>query len=76
MPVYTVHAPAGANPVVDGRTDRFAFVRDGFSIWAFLFGLLWLLYHRLWLAALGYLMLFVAAFAALWQLQAGSAASW
>ena len=29
--------------------ERFIFVRDGFSFWAFLFGPLWMLRHRMWL---------------------------
>src|SRR5580693_2657028 len=55
MPVYTVHAPQGATSTVRDGTDRFVFVRDGFFVWALLFGPLWLLWHRLWLALLGYL---------------------
>jgi hypothetical protein len=56
MPVYTVHAPKSAetSPVA---TDRFVFVRDGFHVWAFIAGPFWLLFHRLWLALLGYLVL-------------------
>ncbi|GAB1717753.1 MAG: hypothetical protein NTAFB05_27950 [Nitrobacter sp.] len=56
MPVYTVHAPS-ADGDIRGATDRFVFVRDGFSFWAFVFGPLWLLYQRLWLAFAGYMML-------------------
>jgi Protein of unknown function (DUF2628) len=56
MPVYTVHAPVSSN--VDFRaTDRFAFVRDGFHVWAAVFGLVWLAWHRLWLALLGWIVL-------------------
>ena len=40
-------------------SDRAVFVRDGFSIWAFLFSVLWLLRHRLWLAAAATLALVV-----------------
>ena len=36
---------------------RFRFVRDGFSLWAFLFGPLWMLRHRMWLVLIGYLVL-------------------
>ncbi|RJF75858.1 DUF2628 domain-containing protein [Rhodopseudomonas palustris] len=64
MPVYTVHAP----PDGDERSaapDRFVFVRDGFYFWAFVFGPLWLLTKRLWLALLGYLVVSVAAAMAL-----------
>jgi Protein of unknown function (DUF2628) len=54
MAVYTVHEPP---PKGDGQTsdpERFEFVRDGFSFWAFVFGPLWMLRHRMWLALLGY----------------------
>ena len=53
MSVYTVHQPPFAAPGAD--PDRFVFVRDGFSWWAFLFTPLWMLRHRLWLALLVYL---------------------
>ena len=52
MPVYTVHAPV-ANTMDFRATDRFAFVRDGFHLWAALFGVIWLAWHRLWLALIG-----------------------
>jgi len=32
-------------------------VRDGFHFWAFVFGVLWLLWHRLWLPLLGFIAL-------------------
>ena len=55
MPVYTVHEPP---PRDDDdrrrRRDRFVFVRDGFSFWAFLLAPLWMLWHRLWLVLLLY----------------------
>ncbi len=59
MPVYTVHAPVtnGAGIVA---TDRFAFVRDGFHFWAAVFGPLWLVWHRLWLALIGWIAVTVA----------------
>jgi hypothetical protein len=52
MPVYTVHAPV-TNSSGLASTDRFAFVRDGFHLWAALFGVLWLAWNRLWLALIG-----------------------
>ncbi|MBN9148475.1 MULTISPECIES: DUF2628 domain-containing protein [unclassified Nitrobacter] len=60
MPVYTVHAPPAEGTDVRGAPDRFVFVRDGFSFWAFVFGPLWLLYQRLWLAFAGYMVLSIA----------------
>jgi hypothetical protein len=60
MPVYTVHAPVTNN--LDFRaTDRFAFVRDGFHVWAALFSVIWLVWHRLWLAMLGWIVLMTVA---------------
>jgi hypothetical protein len=56
MAVYTVHQPplgAGENTP---DPARFTFVRDGFYFWGFVLSLLWMLRHRLWLAAV----LFVA----------------
>ena len=41
-------------------TDRFAFVRDGFHFWAALLGPLWLAWHRLWLALIGWIVVMAA----------------
>ena len=56
MPVYTVHAPVSNNADIRA-TDRFAFVRDGFHVWAALLGVVWLAWHRLWLALIGWIVL-------------------
>ena len=53
MSVYTVHqAPARADAA--SAAERFVFVRDSFSWWAFLLAPLWMLRHRMWLVLLGY----------------------
>jgi hypothetical protein len=59
MPVYTVHAPVAADAGIVA-TDRFAFVRDGFHFWAMVFGPLWLIAHRLWLALIGWIVVLAA----------------
>ena len=61
MAVYTVHEPPLRKRKRETETDpmRFAFVRDGFSFWAFLLGPLWMLRHRLWLVLIGYLVVAV-----------------
>src|SRR4051812_9771983 len=69
MPVYTVHAPRGAGPEPFAATDKFEFVRDGFHFWAFVAGLIWLIYHRLWWALLGYVVLSIAGEVALSMLK-------
>jgi hypothetical protein len=56
MPVYTVHAPVTGNTGI-AATDRFVFVRDGFYVWAALLGVVWLAWHRLWLALIGWIVL-------------------
>jgi hypothetical protein len=56
MPVYTVHAPVSNNADIRA-IDRFAFVRDGFHVWAALLGVVWLAWHRLWLALIGWIVL-------------------
>jgi hypothetical protein len=56
MPVYTVHAPVSNNADIRA-TDRFAFVRDGFHVWAAILGVVWLAWHRLWLALIGWIVL-------------------
>ncbi len=59
MPIYTVHAPV-TNAAGVAATDRFAFVRDGFHFWAALLGPVWLVWHRLWLALIGWIAVTVA----------------
>src|SRR5687768_3953512 len=54
MAVYTVHEPPHEDPA-EADTDQFVFVRDGFYFWAFLFGPLWMIWRRLWLVLLLYL---------------------
>src|SRR5271154_3050846 len=54
MSVYTVHEPLSRAGAAASDVERFAFVRDGFSWWAFLFAPLWMLRHRMWLVLLGY----------------------
>jgi hypothetical protein len=72
MSVYTVHEPPlhnGAAPAA----ERFVFVRDGFSLWAFLFGWLWMLRHRMWLVLAGYIVIVAGLETAIWVLGASSA---
>ena len=59
MPVYTVHAPVTGNAGI-AATDKFVFVRDGFYVWATLLGVVWLAWHRLWLALIGCIVLMAA----------------
>ena len=71
MAVYTVHEPPRRDDDPLAHTDRFVFVRDGFSWPAFLFAPLWMLRHRLWLALIVYLLVVFALGAATRVLGAG-----
>ena len=68
MTVYTVHEPRPRKNADTTDPDRFVFVRDGFYFWAFLLGPLWMLWHRLWLVLLLYLVATSAVQAGLWAL--------
>lgn len=59
MPVYTVHAPVAYDADLIA-TDKFVFVRDGFHFWAAVFSVIWLIWNRLWLALIGWIVLTVA----------------
>ena len=61
MPVFTVHAPVDSGADL-AATDKFTFVRDGFHFWAMVASALWLVWHRLWLALIGW----IALNAAIW----------
>ena len=75
MPVYTVHAPS-AHGADLRSTDRFVFVRDGFHFWAMVLGPLWLLWNRLWLAAIGWVIVTMALELSLAGLGAGPVTIW
>jgi hypothetical protein len=70
MPVYTVHAPT-ADGADLRATDRFAFVRDGFHVWAALLGVVWLAWHRLWLALIGWIVLMAVVDVTMVRLRVG-----
>jgi hypothetical protein len=73
MPVYTVHAPVTTNADLRA-TDRFTFVRDGFHFWAAVLGVVWLAWHRLWLALIGWIILMIAVDIAMVRLGVGGTA--
>jgi hypothetical protein len=55
MPIYTVHEPPLRNGAIAADPERFVFVRDGFYFWAFLLAPFWLIWRRLWLVLVIYL---------------------
>ena len=73
MPVFTVHAPVDSGADL-AATDKFTFVRDGFHFWAMVASVLWLIWHRLWLALIGWIVVMVAIDVGLAALGAGGSA--
>jgi hypothetical protein len=72
MSVFTVHAPIDAVRRAD--SDRFVFVRDGFHFWAFVFGPLWFIWQRLWLALVAYIVIIAVIFGLMVALRTGGEA--
>jgi hypothetical protein len=60
MSIYTVYEPPLKVHESAPNPERFVFVRDGFSFWAFLLAPWWMLRHRMWLALTGYVIVVVA----------------
>jgi hypothetical protein len=73
MPVYTVHGPSSYGADLRA-TDKFTFVRDGFHVAALVFGPLWLIWNRLWLATIGWIVVIVVLEVGLHALGAGTVA--
>jgi hypothetical protein len=80
MATYTVHEPPPKRDQAAPDPDRFVFVRDGFSFWAFVLAPLWIvlaplwmLRHRLWVALVGYIVLVIVLQLALTVIGAGTA---
>jgi hypothetical protein len=55
MPAYAVLEPPRRDRSASEHTDRFVFWREKFSFGAFLFGPLWMLWRRLWIVLIIYL---------------------
>jgi hypothetical protein len=55
MPAYAVFEPPMRGRSTGEHADRFIFFRERFSLAAFLFGPLWMIWRRLWLVLIIYL---------------------
>jgi Protein of unknown function (DUF2628) len=73
MSVYTVHEPSLRAAEASPDPERFVFVRDGFHFWAFLLTPLWMLWHRLWLVLLIYIVVTVGIQNAMYYAGVGAA---
>src|SRR5258707_620448 len=59
MPIYTVHEPVRTE-MGSVAVECEPFDSDGFHFWAAVFGPLWLVWHRLWLALTGWIIVALA----------------
>jgi hypothetical protein len=57
MPAYAVLEPPRRNRSADDHTDRFVFLREKFSPGAFLFGPVWMIWRRLWVVLIIYVVI-------------------
>ncbi len=58
--VYSVHEPPDPPADREDRAEKLRFVREGFSLFAFLLAPVWMIVNRLWLVLIGYLLLIFA----------------
>lgn len=66
MQTYTVHEPPGAPADRIERAERLVFVKDGFSLMASVLTPVWMLFNRLWLALLAYVLVLAGLEAIVW----------
>ena len=55
MPAFAVLEPPERDGTASEHADRFIFLREKFSLGAFLFGPLWLIWRRMWVVLIIYL---------------------
>jgi hypothetical protein len=55
MPAFAVLEPPARNRSASEHADRFVFLRERFSLGAFLFGPLWMIWRRLWVVLVIYM---------------------
>ena len=65
MSVFTVFEPPRRSAGAVADPERFVFVRDGFYFWAFLTTWLWMLWHRMWIVLVIYIVAVMGVEAAL-----------
>jgi Protein of unknown function (DUF2628) len=54
MPAFAVLEPPGYRDAAIEDADRFVFLHERFNFWAFLLGPLWMMWQRLWLELVAY----------------------
>lgn len=60
MTAYSVYEPPGDDADLEARAEKVAFVKEGFSWAAFFVPVLWLIFQRMWLELLVFLVVITA----------------
>ena len=53
---FTIYEPLEPQEDLVTRADELVFVKDGFSFWAMVGSVFWMIYHHLWLPLIGFLL--------------------
>ena len=53
---YTIYEPGEPQKELVARADELVFIKDGFSVWAMIGSIFWMIYHHLWLPLIGFLL--------------------
>ena len=53
---YTIYEPLAPQKELLARADELIFVKDGFSFWAMIGSVFWMIYHHLWIPLIGFLL--------------------
>ena len=52
---YTIYEPEEVKKDLVVRADELVFIKDGFAGWAMIGSVFWMIYHRLWLPLIGFI---------------------
>jgi Protein of unknown function (DUF2628) len=55
---YTVYEPHQVEQDLVARADELVFVKDGFAGWAMIGSVFWMVYYRLWMPLIGFVVAF------------------
>ncbi len=53
---YTIYEPFDPQKELVARADELIFIKDGFSLWAMIGSVFWMIYHHLWIPLIGFLL--------------------
>jgi len=57
---YTIYEPRQPRDDLVARADELVFIKEGFSFWAMVGSVFWMVYHHLWLPLIGFVIALLA----------------